>query len=89
MSATGTGLAVASKQVSQSPRPKLRLQHYGVVVLLFAALSTFMSAPGQTHSMSAFVNPMVDGLGVTQTTYSTAYMVATAIAALTYSFMGR
>lgn len=89
MSATGTGLAMPSKQVSQSPRPKLRLQHYGVVVLFFAALSTFMSAPGQTHSMSAFVNPMVDGLGVTQTTYSTAYMVATAIAALTYSFMGR
>ena len=48
-----------------------------------------MSAPGQTHSMSAFVDPMVNDLRLKQTTYSTAYMVATAIAALTYSLMGR
>tara|TARA_B100000686_G_scaffold105906_1_gene113020 strand:+ start:237 stop:1577 length:1341 start_codon:yes stop_codon:yes gene_type:complete len=89
MSASRTGLATPFRQSSSNSSPKLRLRHYGIVVLFFAALSTFMSAPGQTHSMSAFVDPMVNDLGLKQTTYSTAYMVATAIAALTYSLMGR
>jgi MFS family permease len=67
----------------------LRLRHYGIVIIGFAALSTFMSAPGQTHSMASFVDPMVDELGITQTTYSMAYMIATALAALSYSLLGR
>ena len=70
-------------------QPTLRLRHYGVVIIGFAALSTFMSAPGQTHSMASFVDPMVEELGIRQTTYSLAYMIATALAALTYSLQGR
>lgn len=70
-------------------QPTLRLRHYGIVIIGFAALSTFMSAPGQTHSMASFVDPMVEDLGIRQTTYSLAYMIATAMAALTYSFLGR
>ena len=70
-------------------QPILRLRHYGIVIIGFAALSTFMSAPGQTHSMASFVDPMVEELEISQTTYSLAYMIATALAALTYSFQGR
>ena len=73
---------------SASP-PALRLRHYGVVIIGFAALSTFMSAPGQTHSMASFVDPMVEELGIQQTSYSLAYLIATALAALTYSLQGR
>ncbi|MDP7204531.1 MAG: MFS transporter, partial [Pirellulaceae bacterium] len=69
--------------------PALRLRHYGVVIIGFAALSTFMSAPGQTHSMASFVDPMVEELGIPQTSYSLAYLIATALAALTYSLQGR
>ena len=70
-------------------QPALRMRHYGIVIIGFAALSTLMSAPGQTHSMASFVDPMVEELGIRQTTYSLAYMIATALAALTYSFQGR
>ena len=74
---------------SKPGKPLLRLRHYGIVIIGFAALSTFMSAPGQTHSMASFVDPMVDELGITQTNYSMAYMIATALAALSYSLLGR
>ena len=37
-------------------QPTLRLRHYGIVIIGFAALSTFMSAPGQTHSMASLRN---------------------------------
>jgi MFS family permease len=69
--------------------PPVRFAHYGIVILAFAALSNFMSGPGQTHSMGTFAGPMATDLGLSQTTYSTAYMIATALAALNYSLLGR
>lgn len=64
-------------------------KHPGTIVLLLAALTVFMSAPGQSFSVSTFVDPMLDELRLGRTSYSTAYMVATLIGGFTLPFIGR
>lgn len=64
-------------------------RHPGTVVLLIAALTVFMSAPGQSFSVSTFVDPMLDELKLGRTSYSSAYMVATLIGGFILPFVGR
>lgn len=64
-------------------------RHPGTIVLLIAALTVFMSAPGQSFSVSTFVDPMLDELRLGRTSYSSAYMVATLIGGFTLPFIGR
>lgn len=64
-------------------------RHPGTIVLMIAALTVFMSAPGQSFSVSTFVDPMLDELKLGRTSYSSAYMVATLIGGFTLPFIGR
>jgi len=59
------------------------------VILGFAATGIFMSAPGQSYSVAAFIDPMLADLGLLRTQYSTAYLVATLIGGLTLPWVGR
>ena len=49
----------------------------------------FMTAPGQTTGVSVFIDPMIDGLGLTRSQVSTAYMIGTLSAALMQPLFGR
>jgi MFS family permease len=58
-------------------------------MLAIAAAATFMSAPGQSFSVAAFVDPMLGDLGLARTNYSFAYMTATLIGGCMLPFVGR
>ena len=63
--------------------------HPGWVILGVAAAGVFMSAPGQSYSVAAFIDPMLTDLGLMRTQYSSAYLVATLIGGLTLPWVGR
>ena len=76
---------------SQQPliKPSIRRRHPGWIMLGIAATATFMSAPGQSFSVAAFVDPMLADLKLQRTDYSVAYMVATLIGGCALPFVGR
>lgn len=59
------------------------------MILIIAALTVFMSAPGQSFSVATFVDPMLEELKLGRTSYSSAYMVATLIGGFVLPFVGR
>lgn len=58
-------------------------------MLGIAAVTVFMSAPGQSFSVAAFVDPMLAELGFARTGYSVAYMTATLVGGMILPFIGR
>ena len=70
----------------------LRLnQHvfYGWVMLGVAALGMFASGPGQSHIFSVFILPIGQDLGLSHTSVSSAYALATLVAAFGLPWVGR
>lgn len=62
---------------------------YGWPMVAFAALAMSLSGPGQTVGVSVFVDPMVDGLDISRTALSTAYLVGTLVGAAVLPFIGQ
>jgi len=62
---------------------------YGWLVLLIAAFGMFASAPGQSFSVATFKEPMRESLGVSDTWFSAAYLVATLVSGACLPFVGR
>jgi len=62
---------------------------YGWVMLGAGALGYFASGPGQSHTFSVFITPISEGLGVSRTAVSSAYAMATLVAAFGLPYMGR
>lgn len=58
-------------------------------MLGFSAGAQFMSAPGQSYSVSAFKKPIQDSLGISETNVSFAYAVATVVSGLILPWTGR
>lgn len=58
-------------------------------MLGLAAATVFLSAPGQSFSVAAFLDPMLDELRLDRTTFSVAYMTATLISGLSLPLVGR
>lgn len=54
---------------------------YGWIILPAAALATFVSGPGQTFSVSLFVDPLIDEFGWSRTTISGLYTAGSLTAA--------
>nr|WP_277605328.1 MFS transporter [Glycomyces sp. L485] len=48
-----------------------------------------LTAPGQTASISVFIDPMIDEIGVSRTVISTAYMIGTLTGAFALPWIGR
>ena len=48
-----------------------------------------MSSPGQTYSVSIFIEHFIRDLGINRSTVSTLYMLGTLTAGLTMPFVGR
>lgn len=51
--------------------------YYGWVILFVSAVSMLFSAPGQTYSISAFIDAYIDEFGFSRTSISTIYSGAT------------
>jgi MFS family permease len=62
---------------------------YGWAMLGVAALGMFASGPGQSHMFSVFILPIGRDLGISQTTVSSAYAMATLAAAFGLPWVGR
>ncbi len=70
----------------------LQINHrlfYGWVMVAVAALGMFASGPGQSHMFSVFILPISQDLGISQTSISSAYALATLAAAFGLPYMGR
>jgi len=62
---------------------------YGWIMLGAGALGYFASGPAQSHTFSVFITPISEGLGVSRTAVSSAYAMATLVAAFGLPYMGR
>lgn len=63
--------------------------YYGWIIVLMSGLAFFFSAPGQTYSISVFINYYQTERGISSTLISTGYSVATTLSGLSLIFMGR
>jgi MFS family permease len=76
------------------PRHSLALRvnqrfFYGWVMLGVAALGMLASGPGQSHIFSVFILPIGQDLGISHTSVSSAYALATLVAAFGLPWVGR
>ena len=83
-----------AEPVHQPPRSSVSLTQrfpffYGWVILAVASLAMFVSAPGQTYTISIFVDPISDELNLTRTLISALYTAATLVGAIGMVVMGR
>lgn len=62
---------------------------YGWVMVGLASFGVFTSGAGQSHTFSAFVEPISRDLGISSATIATAYGLATLAAAFALPYMGR
>lgn len=62
---------------------------YGWRVAGFCTLLAALTAPGQTAAVSALIDPMIDGLGVSRATIATCYLVGTLCGAAALPSVGR
>ncbi len=63
--------------------------YYGWVVVFVSALALFFSAPGQTYSISIFINVYETEFGYSKTALSTGYSIATTASGLLLILIGR
>jgi MFS family permease len=76
------------------PRASLALRinqrfFYGWAMLGVAALGMFASGPGQSHMFSVFILPIGEDLRISHTSVSSAYALATLVAAFGLPWVGR
>ena len=62
---------------------------YGWVMLGVGGLTFFATGPAQSHIFSVYISPISDDLGISRTSISSAYAIATLAAALGLPYIGR
>ena len=72
-----------SRVVSGSPI------YYGWIILVAGTIGYIMSSPGQTYSVSIFIEHFIADLGINRSTVSTLYMLGTLTASSAMPFVGR
>lgn len=63
--------------------------YYGWVIVFMAAISLMFSAPGQTYSVSTFINSYISDFQFSRTLISTYYSVATTLSGLLIVLVGK
>ena len=63
--------------------------YYGWLVLLISALAYFFSGPGQTYSISIFIDHYIENFGWSRSLVSSLYSAGTLISGLILTFMGQ
>jgi MFS family permease len=72
----------------QRPWPARLPFFYGWIILPSAAVAMFISGPGQTFSVSQFVDPLIDEFGWSRTAISGLYTAGSLTAATSMLFIG-
>ncbi|WP_089936636.1 MFS transporter [Candidatus Entotheonella palauensis] len=62
---------------------------YGWVILIAGTLGLVMTSPGQTYSISIFIEHFIDDLGLSRSYVSTLYMIGTVSASFAMPVVGR
>ncbi len=62
---------------------------YGWFVLAAGTLGVIISAPGQTIGVAAFIEPLIEELGISRSAISLAYGIGTLASAMMLTFAGR
>lgn len=62
---------------------------YGWRIVAMCAITLGMTAPGQTVGVSVFIDPMIDGLGLTRSQLSVAYLIGTLAGGVSMPAFGR
>ncbi len=62
---------------------------YGWIILATATLAAFFSSPGQTYSISAFIDNYIHDFGYSRTYISSIYSIATVISGMLMIMMGK
>ncbi|WP_208108989.1 MULTISPECIES: hypothetical protein [Halanaerobium] len=60
--------------------------YYGWVVLVMAALAYFFSGPGQTYSISIFIDHYIENFGWSRSLVSTLYSAGTLVSGLVFNY---
>ncbi len=76
-------------QANPLPRVARTPFYYGWVVLVVAALASFVSGPGQTFTFSVFQDSFIEDLNLSSTAISTLYLFGSLTAAGMIIFIGR
>jgi MFS family permease len=63
--------------------------YYGWIILAAAVVGLIMTSPGQTYSVSIFIERFITDLGISRSVVSTLYMVGTLTASFALPFVGR
>lgn len=63
--------------------------YYGWIILTAAVVGLIMTSPGQTYSVSIFIERFITDLGISRSVVSTLYMVGTLTASFALPFVGR
>lgn len=70
-------------------KKRLGSLYYGWYIVLFAAIGLFFSGPGQTFSVSIFINSYIEEYGWSRSLVSSYYSLATLFAGFSLPFIGR
>lgn len=83
----------AGAERSSASRPSWLIAHspvyYGWIILVAATIGRVMSGPGQTYSISIFIEHFITDLGISRSVVSSLYTVGTLAGALSLPFVGR
>ena len=63
--------------------------YYGWIIIFISGVSMFFSAPGQSFSISTFINYYIEDFGYSRTYISFIYSMATVLSGLLLFFVGR
>ncbi|MGC9393318.1 MAG: MFS transporter [Anaerolineae bacterium] len=63
--------------------------YYGWIILIAGTIGYIMSSPGQTYSVSIFIEHFIADLGINRSTVSTLYMLGTLTASFAMPSVGR
>ena len=78
-----------NQQQAVQPLPIKISFYYGWVIVAIAALGVFFSSPGQTYSISVFINAYIEQFGWSRSMVSSLYSTATLAAGLILPAVGR
>lgn len=62
---------------------------YGWIIVIVSAIAAFFSSPGQTYSISAFIDSYIVEFGYSRTVISSVYSIATIISGFLLVFIGK
>jgi sugar phosphate permease len=63
--------------------------YYGWIILVAAAIGRIMTSPGQTYSVSIFIQRFIQDLGISRSLVSTLYTLGTLAGGLALPYVGR